>query len=256
MGAFFVFLVVIIYVVLLWFSETGKTIFGREINVHSWFVLSRKTVSKELLLLTAYVINLDGKPSQKELNFVYWFIETNFGKNELKRCQKELSFYLTKRVIIKRSVEKIDFEEDKQSKILILNYLIKTVTIDGLLTDKELEGLKKITKGIGLSYGLLNSLLGTHAFITEEQRNQQTKQKKNQKVGSSKPSRLKLAYSALGLSPGSSVSEIKKAYRKLVNLYHPDKTVGSSGAFKKEAKEQFLKINEAYDLLKEKLAFK
>jgi len=55
-------------------------------------------------------------------------------------------------------------------------------------------------------------------------------------------------YSTLGLSKGSSDQEIKSAYRKKALQWHPDK---HSGDKKKEAEEQFKKINQAYEILRD-----
>lgn len=52
---------------------------------------------------------------------------------------------------------------------------------------------------------------------------------------------MKDYYKILGLSKGSSVEEIKKAYRKLAQKYHPDKPGGDEKKFKE--------INEAYQTL-------
>jgi len=56
--------------------------------------------------------------------------------------------------------------------------------------------------------------------------------------------RSKSLYDALGVSKGASQDEIKKAYRKLVREYHPDKNPGD-----KEAEERFKEIQGAYDVL-------
>jgi molecular chaperone DnaJ len=56
--------------------------------------------------------------------------------------------------------------------------------------------------------------------------------------------RSKSPYEALGVSKSASPDEIKKAYRKLVREYHPDKNPGD-----KEAEERFKEIQGAYDVL-------
>jgi molecular chaperone DnaJ len=56
--------------------------------------------------------------------------------------------------------------------------------------------------------------------------------------------RPKSLYDALGVSKTASQDEIKKAYRKLVHEYHPDKKPGD-----KEAEERFKEIQGAYDVL-------
>ncbi len=52
-------------------------------------------------------------------------------------------------------------------------------------------------------------------------------------------------YQILGVARTATPEEIKKAYRKLAQKYHPDKAKGN----KREAEEQFKKISEAYAVL-------
>jgi len=54
-------------------------------------------------------------------------------------------------------------------------------------------------------------------------------------------------YDILGVSKSSSDDEIKKAYRKLAQKYHPDKTKGD-----KDSEDKFKKINLAYEVLSDK----
>ncbi len=51
-------------------------------------------------------------------------------------------------------------------------------------------------------------------------------------------------YNTLGVDKNAPEKEIKKAYRKLANRYHPDKNQGD-----KAAEEKFKEINEAYEVL-------
>jgi curved DNA-binding protein len=54
-------------------------------------------------------------------------------------------------------------------------------------------------------------------------------------------------YKILGVDKNASENEIKKAFRKLANKYHPDKNKGD-----KTAENKFKEINEAYEVLKDK----
>ena len=53
-------------------------------------------------------------------------------------------------------------------------------------------------------------------------------------------------YAVLGVSPAASEDEIKSAYRKLVNQYHPDKVSHLGDEFKQLADKRFKEIQEAY----------
>ena len=51
-------------------------------------------------------------------------------------------------------------------------------------------------------------------------------------------------YATLGVAEDASAKEIKKAYRKLAQQYHPDRNAGDA-----EAEERFKEIQEAYDVV-------
>ena len=51
-------------------------------------------------------------------------------------------------------------------------------------------------------------------------------------------------YQVLGVPKNASAAEIKKAYRKLAQQYHPDANPGN-----KEAEERFKEVSSAYDVL-------
>ena len=53
-------------------------------------------------------------------------------------------------------------------------------------------------------------------------------------------------YEFLCLAKGASIDDVKKSYRKLARIYHPDKV---SENMKEEATKKFLQIKEAYDTL-------
>ena len=62
---------------------------------------------------------------------------------------------------------------------------------------------------------------------------------------------VELAYQALGVSSGASDSEIKRAYRKLMSQYHPDKLTGQGMPedMIKAATERSQEIQTAYDTI-------
>ena len=55
-------------------------------------------------------------------------------------------------------------------------------------------------------------------------------------------------YTVLGVDRNASPEDIKKAYRQLVNKYHPDKVAHLGNEFQKLADKRFKEIQEAYPI--------
>ena len=88
-----------------------------------------------------------------------------------------------------------------------------------------------------------------HIFHFSEARYQQLKARYVQNTSS--------AYSVLGCSQSSSNDEIKRAYRRLVSEYHPDKIAakGLPEEFQKVAAGKFREIQSAYEEIRKLKGF-
>ena len=58
----------------------------------------------------------------------------------------------------------------------------------------------------------------------------------------------------LGVKPGSTKEEVKKAYREACKQHHPDKVHHLGEEFRKVAEEKMQKINSAYAALMKQYA--
>lgn len=56
-------------------------------------------------------------------------------------------------------------------------------------------------------------------------------------------------FSVLGIKPSAKEDDIKKAYRRLANKYHPDKLLTASEEEKAQAVVQLERVKKAYDVL-------
>jgi len=59
-------------------------------------------------------------------------------------------------------------------------------------------------------------------------------------------------YTILGIGKDATKEEIKQAYRKLANKYHPDKVTHLGEEFQKLSEKRFIEIQEAYRILEKK----
>lgn len=88
-----------------------------------------------------------------------------------------------------------------------------------------------------------------HIFRISETRYQQLKSRHVQHTAN--------YYSVLGCSPADGDDAIKKAYRRLVNEYHPDKIAsrGLPEEFEKLAADKFREIQQAYEAIRRERGF-
>ena len=59
-------------------------------------------------------------------------------------------------------------------------------------------------------------------------------------------------YKILGVTEKSSKDEVKKAYRDLAKIYHPDKFMNATESKKIESERKFKEINESYEKISKK----
>ena len=124
---------------------------------------------------------------------------------------------------------------------MLLVYLINLAMVDGGLDAKERELLQQVAEGVGFSriaFEQLLRMVGAQNSFAQNQPHAANE--------------LALAYEALGVSADANDADIKKAYRKLMSQYHPDKLMGQGlpEDMIKAATERSQEIQAAYDLIK------
>ena len=170
---------------------------------------------------------------------------------------------------------------------VLLVYIISVARVDGLLVDKEIKMIRQVASLLGYSSimfehmlrmitaqeNLFNSANGSQSSESPNGHNSSEESKngnkENQKTGSgntngnkdeptkilSKEELLESAYHALDVKVGTDKTEVKKAYRKLMNQYHPDKVQGQGlpPEFINAATEYFKRIQIAYEYIIERI---
>ncbi len=131
--------------------------------------------------------------------------------------------------------------KEEGEKAQVIYFLTGVALIEGKMSTRERQFLQQINADLGLSPTTLTRILAIYASYFQEQENQATQ---------IKPTLSKKYYfDILGVTENASKEEIKKAYRSLAKLHHPDCFENASESQQKMAKEKFIQIQKAYEIL-------
>ena len=185
-----------------------------------------------LVVLSAAVMNADGKVLISELNFVKKFLKMNFGEVQADQLILLLKEALKQEVDVRGVADQIRMNMDHPKRMLLLQYLYGIANADGHVDKRELELIRLIARHLGISLKDVASI--------EEPYNS----------GTLNP------YKVLEITENATDSEVKKAYRKLAIKFHPDKIGDLGEGPRKLAKERFLQVQGAYEQIKKSRGFK
>lgn len=122
---------------------------------------------------------------------------------------------------------------------LFLQIQLSAISADGRIHDKEHRLMLRVARALGLSDVDVERL---EAML------------KSASVDPARASEsdLENAYSTLGVASSASDADVKKAYRRLMSKYHPDKFAsrGLSENMREVARERVRDIRKAYDTIK------
>ncbi|CAL2078846.1 TerB family tellurite resistance protein [Tenacibaculum sp. 190524A02b] len=184
-----------------------------------------------LLILASVVIKSDGRIDPKELDYVRLYFVKLYGKQRANHAFKLFNGIVKKDVSTRQVCLQIRKYMSHSSRLQLLHFLFGIAKSDGEVTSSEEQVIKRIA---GYLYINEYDYTSIKAMFYKE---------------------VDSAYKILEVVPSVTDDEVKKAYRKMVKKYHPDKLGDVGEEHKKVAKQKFQEIQLAYDKLKKERGF-
>jgi len=179
-----------------------------------------------LLILASIVIKADGKQDQRELDFVRAQFVQMYGKaraNQAFNLFREISKQTN--ISTRQVCLQIRQMMDHASRLQLLHFLFGIAKSDHHVANSEVEAIARIASYLGINPKDFESIKAMFYNSSDS------------------------AYKILELDPNATISEIKKAYRKMAKKYHPDKVSHLGKEHQIGAEEKFRKVQEAYEQL-------
>lgn len=202
---------------------------------------------KAYLRLAARLIQSDTADVRDKINyinsyFIRYFPESDCDFSEtLIHAYKHpikfqtVSFWLNKHL------------KPKSKRMQVMYFLTGLAFIDGSVNQRELKLLEQMNYQLKLSHRDFKSVINMYQGYEEASQQQRSQQAKT----SRRANLRKINAEILGVSEHASMNEIKKAYRRLVKIHHPDRFANESKAQQTIAQERFVKIQKAYEFFEE-----
>ena len=179
-----------------------------------------------LLTLTAAVMKADGRIMKSELEYVREYFSKSFGPAASQEAMLYLRDLLKQEIPLRDVCYQIKHRLDHSSRLQLLHFLFGVSKADGKVHPREVEIIEKIAGYLGISAKDMGSIKAMFYEDTDA------------------------AYRVLEIEASVSDDEVKKAYRKMANKYHPDKVAYLGEDIRKAAGEKFRKVKDAYETIK------
>lgn len=179
-----------------------------------------------LLVLVAAVMKADDKVLKVELNYVKNFFRKQFGTERTRQHLLLLRDLLKQEIPIEDVCLQIKTYTMYPARLQLLHLLFGVAAADGIIKPEELDVISRISSFLGIQK---KDYISIKAMFFKEKYSD---------------------YKILEIDENATITEIKKAYRKMAVKYHPDKVSHMGEDYKLAAKEKFQKVQEAYENIK------
>ena len=180
-----------------------------------------------ILALIASVMKADGVILKSEVDSIKPFLLKHYGVEGGREALQILKHLLDTSIDTRQVAKELKNTLNYSSRLEVLHMLLTLAYADGQFDPTEKLLIRVIAIDLAIGRDDLNAMFAL--FMP--------------KTNSS------WAYAALGITSEASDDEVKRAYRKMAMLYHPDRVVENED-LKRSATEKFREIQTAYECIK------
>ena len=228
---------VLLFVALFWgFS------FWVQRQVASYEASQTESHNRFVWLLVNILVNIskiDGLVTKEEISTIQRFFQYNLGYNQTKMLWVKdlIKEAISSDATLESLLEEFRSTFSYEPRLILVELVYQILYTKDSVPENELQIARNIATFLEISVYDQRTIEAKYKYRQHQQ------QSSTQAMGDQ-------YYATLGLSPGASTEEIKKAYRKLSMKYHPDKVNHLGEEFKKVAEQKMKEINAAYDFFK------
>ena len=184
-----------------------------------------------LLVLFAVVMRADRKMLKSELDYVKQFLVRQFGPQNAHDLMLLFRDIVEQDYPLRDVCHQIQQSMDHPSRLELIHVLFGLSQSDGQIHNDEIAVIQRIANYLNVNSNDFDSIRAMFVKETDS------------------------AYKILGIDVDTAVPEIKKAYRKMANKYHPDKVAHLGQDLQNLAEEKFKAVNAAYQNIKQARQF-
>jgi len=191
---------------------------------------NRNSFLFSLMVLSAHVIQADGKIMHSEMELVRQFLRQSFGEQAEKQgndillkifeYRKNNGETLWQRQI-QEACREISIHMEEEHRLQLIAFLCEIAKADGNLDETEVTALRTVAISLSIDANVIEQMLHLGGQSLDD------------------------AYAALGINKDATDDEVRKAYRKMAIQYHPDRVATLGDDVKEAATKKFQEINNA-----------
>lgn len=192
-----------------------------------------------LVQILTHIARIDGQVTRDEVQTIQRFFQVNlhYSQTQMLWVKELIKEAANSTVTLESLLMEFKSTFAYEPRLILLELIYQILYTKTTVPENELK--------------LARDIAGYLDISVYDQRTVEAKYRyRNRQSTARTADRAAQYYAVLGLEPGAGEEEIKKAYRKLSMMYHPDKVRHLGDEFRTVAEEKMKEINVAYDFFK------